>query len=94
MFLIAYGQQAYLRAPELIYCLVYKEGILGDSVPIIMPHYSMMHDFAITENYAIFIDLPIGLDLYVHNLYFHNILNTNLIALHNSFSEATVIVYL
>lgn len=63
MFSVACGQPAMLRAPRFIYRVVSKEGLLGVPVPITMPHACLMHDFAITENYAIFMDLPLGLNL-------------------------------
>jgi carotenoid cleavage dioxygenase-like enzyme len=76
---VACGQPAMLRAPRFIYRVVSKEGLLGVPVPITMPHACLMHDFAITENYAIFMDLPLGLNLLVHRTLFFQ-----------TFSEATV----
>ncbi|CAH8354611.1 unnamed protein product [Eruca vesicaria subsp. sativa] len=44
--------------PYLIYRVVSKDGIMHDPVPITISEPIMMHDFAITENYSIFMDLP------------------------------------
>lgn len=35
---------------------------MHDPVPITIPQSVMMHDFAITENHAIFLDLPLVVD--------------------------------
>ncbi|KAL6562810.1 Dixin [Orobanche hederae] len=39
--------------------VVSKEGVMQDPVPITVAEPIMMHDFAITENYAVFMDLPL-----------------------------------
>ena len=44
--------------PYLTYRVVSKDGFINDPVFITIPHPVMMHDFAITENYAIFMDVP------------------------------------
>ncbi|KAJ4890653.1 hypothetical protein Rs2_30401 [Raphanus sativus] len=44
--------------PYLIYRVISKDGFMHDPVPITIPEPIMMHDFAITENYSIFMDLP------------------------------------
>nr|AAK00622.1 carotenoid cleavage dioxygenase 1 [Persea americana] len=46
------------HTPYLTYRVISKDGIMHDPVPITIPEV-MMHDFAITENYAIFMDLPL-----------------------------------
>ncbi|KAK2996827.1 hypothetical protein RJ639_025304, partial [Escallonia herrerae] len=38
--------------------VISKDGFMNDPVPITVADPVMMHDFAITENYAIFMDLP------------------------------------
>ncbi|AFZ56429.1 carotenoid oxygenase family protein [Anabaena cylindrica FACHB-243] len=45
--------------PYLQYGVVSAEGELLRTVPIDIPMGVMMHDFAITENYTIFMDLPL-----------------------------------
>ncbi len=45
--------------PYLQYGVVSGEGELLRTVPIELPMAVMMHDFAITENYTIFMDLPL-----------------------------------
>ncbi|XP_031273702.1 carotenoid 9,10(9',10')-cleavage dioxygenase 1-like [Pistacia vera] len=44
--------------PYVTYRVISKDGFMHDPVPITISEYVMMHDFAITENYAIFMDLP------------------------------------
>lgn len=44
--------------PYLIYRVISKDGFMHDPVPITISEPIMMHDFAITENYSIFMDLP------------------------------------
>jgi carotenoid cleavage dioxygenase len=41
------------------YRVISKDGVMHDPVPITISEPIMMHDFAITENYAIFMDLPL-----------------------------------
>ncbi|KAG0556078.1 hypothetical protein KC19_11G024200 [Ceratodon purpureus] len=50
------------KAPHCIYRVVGKDGVMKEPVPITLPQAVMMHDFAITENYAIFMDLPLVID--------------------------------
>lgn len=45
--------------PYVTYRVISKDGVMRDPVPITIPAPVMMHDFAITENYAIFMDLPL-----------------------------------
>ncbi|KAL3380745.1 hypothetical protein AABB24_001075 [Solanum stoloniferum] len=45
--------------PYITYRVISKDGIMQDPVPITIPEPIMMHDFAITENYAIIMDLPL-----------------------------------
>jgi carotenoid cleavage dioxygenase-like enzyme len=45
--------------PYLQYSIVSTEGKLVRTVPINLPMGVIMHDFAITENYTIFMDLPL-----------------------------------
>lgn len=58
--MFTFGYQ--ITAPYVTYHVITKEGYMLDPVPITIPEPVMMHDFAITQNYAIFMDLP---------LYFH-----------------------
>lgn len=45
--------------PYITYRVISKEGFMHDPIPITVADPIMMHDFAITENYAIFMDLPL-----------------------------------
>lgn len=45
--------------PYITYRVISKDGFMHDPVPITVSDPIMMHDFAITENYAIFMDLPL-----------------------------------
>lgn len=47
------------QPPYLHYSVVSAQGQLLRTVPITLPVGVMMHDFAITENYTIFMDLPL-----------------------------------
>ncbi|WP_414565948.1 MULTISPECIES: carotenoid oxygenase family protein [unclassified Anabaena] len=49
--------------PYLQYSVVSAAGELLQTVPIDLPIGVMMHDFAITENYTIFMDLPLTFSL-------------------------------
>jgi len=44
--------------PFLQHSIVNPEGTLTSTTPIELPQASLMHDFAITERYSIFMDLP------------------------------------
>ncbi|XP_062116294.1 carotenoid 9,10(9',10')-cleavage dioxygenase 1-like [Humulus lupulus] len=44
--------------PYITYRIISKDGFMHDPVTITVSDPIMMHDFAITENYAIFMDLP------------------------------------
>ncbi|RYQ95756.1 hypothetical protein Ahy_B08g091105 isoform B [Arachis hypogaea] len=55
MFTFGYSQ----TPPYLTYRVISKDGFMHDAVPITISEPVMMHDFAITENYAIFMDLPL-----------------------------------
>lgn len=44
--------------PFLLYSVVSPEGRIEHSTPISLPIGVMMHDFAITEHYALFLDFP------------------------------------
>lgn len=46
------------RAPHVTYKVANSAGQVQSSVPITIPHGIMMHDFAITQDYAIFLDCP------------------------------------
>lgn len=56
--LLFFGYQ-FLKAPYLTYHRVDASGNLVQSEAIDIPRPIMMHDFTITEHYAIFFDLPI-----------------------------------
>ncbi|KAJ6750878.1 hypothetical protein OIU85_001417 [Salix viminalis] len=45
--------------PYVTYRVISKDGVMHDPVPITISDPIMMHDFAITENYAVFMDLPL-----------------------------------
>ncbi|CAA2951669.1 carotenoid cleavage dioxygenase 1 [Olea europaea subsp. europaea] len=55
MFTFGYSQMP----PYITYRIISKDGLMHDPVPITISDPIMMHDFAITENYAIFMDLPL-----------------------------------
>lgn len=52
-----------IAPPYLHYSVVSATGELLQTVPIELPMAVMMHDFAITENYTIFMDLPLTLSM-------------------------------
>ena len=45
--------------PYLQYGIISNQGTLSQTVPIELPVSVMMHDFAITENHTVFMDLPL-----------------------------------
>ncbi|CAL0310311.1 unnamed protein product [Lupinus luteus] len=55
MFTFGYSQ----TPPYVTYRVISEDGYMHDPVPITISDPIMMHDFAITENYAIFMDLPL-----------------------------------
>ena len=55
MFTFGYSHEP----PYCTYRVITKEGAMLDPVPITISESVMMHDFAITENYSIFMDLPL-----------------------------------
>ncbi|KAK7850458.1 carotenoid 9 [Quercus suber] len=55
MFTFGYS----LTPPYITYRVISKDGFMHDPVPITISDSIMMHDFAITENYAIFMDHPL-----------------------------------
>jgi carotenoid cleavage dioxygenase-like enzyme len=55
--LFTFGYQ--FQPPYCIYRVVSKDGVMQDEVTITVSGPVMMHDFAITEHYAIFMDMPL-----------------------------------
>jgi carotenoid cleavage dioxygenase-like enzyme len=55
MFTFGYS----LTPPYITYRVISMDGYMHDPVPITISYPIMMHDFAITENNAIFMDLPV-----------------------------------
>lgn len=55
--MFTFGYQ--FEPPYCTYRVVSKDGEMQDAVPISVSGPCMMHDFAITENYAIFMDMPL-----------------------------------
>lgn len=56
MFTFGYNVEAN---PHVVYHVVSAGGELGPPVPITLPDPVMMHDFAVTERHAVFMDLPL-----------------------------------
>ena len=54
--LLCFGYQPV--RPYLRYSVIDADGVLRSTTPIELPEAVMMHDFAITEHYSIFMDLP------------------------------------
>ncbi|KAI3845674.1 hypothetical protein MKX03_006654 [Papaver bracteatum] len=48
-----------LTPPYCTYRVISKDGFMHDPVPITLAEPTIMHDFAITKNFAIFMDLPL-----------------------------------
>ncbi len=59
LFFFGYG----FFAPYLTYHRLSKDGVLVESREIPVKGPTMMHDFAITENYVVWLDLPVVFDL-------------------------------
>ncbi|XP_020580149.1 carotenoid 9,10(9',10')-cleavage dioxygenase 1-like [Phalaenopsis equestris] len=55
MFTFGYSH----KPPYITYRVITKDGVMHNPVPITIPEPIMMHDFAITENFAVFMDLPL-----------------------------------
>lgn len=51
------------KVPYLQYSVVNPQGELTMTTPIELPHGVMMHDFAVSEHYSIFMDLPLVFDM-------------------------------
>jgi carotenoid cleavage dioxygenase-like enzyme len=51
------------NSPHLVYHRVSPEGELVQSEEISVPGPTMMHDFMVTEKYALFLDLPVVFDI-------------------------------
>ncbi len=62
LFLFGY-EAAGLATPTIAYCIVSPEGELVSEQWFDAPYCAMMHDFAITEDYAIFMVYPTKADL-------------------------------
>jgi len=56
--LIFFGYQ-FMREPWLTYYRADSNGSLVHAAPISIPRPVMMHDFSVTRNHAVFLDLPI-----------------------------------
>ncbi|MFJ4963812.1 carotenoid oxygenase family protein [Streptomyces sp. NPDC088729] len=59
--LLFFGYSA--RPPHLVYHRLSASGELVESRDVSVPAGTMMHDFAITENYVVWLDLPVVFDL-------------------------------
>jgi carotenoid cleavage dioxygenase len=51
------------KVPYLQYSVVNPQGEIVLTTPIDLPHGVMMHDFAVTQRYSIFMDLPLVFDM-------------------------------
>ena len=51
------------KVPYLQYSVVNPQGEITMTTPIDLPHGVMMHDFAVSERYSIFMDLPLVFDM-------------------------------
>lgn len=60
--MIAFGYSG-IAPPYLHYTVVDKDGAISHDVAIDLPKGVMMHDFAITEHYTLFLDFPVTFDL-------------------------------
>jgi carotenoid cleavage dioxygenase len=55
----SYGAEG---APYVTYGCASAEGVVEKTLPIDIPRPIMMHDFAITEHFSVFMDLPLCFD--------------------------------
>ena len=80
--------------PYITYRVISKDGFMHDPVPITVPDPIMMHDFAITENYAIFMDLPMIFKPKVCLLYVYSVTRRSIhfdqMKLHDSYHDRVV----
>lgn len=60
--LLFFGYQ-FARAPYLTYYRVDATGVMVEAEPIDLPNPVMMHDWNITRNHVVFMDLPVVFDL-------------------------------
>lgn len=61
--------------PYITYRVISKDGFMNDPVPITLADPIMMHDFAITENYAIIMDLPLYFRPKVRDSFLYSCIN-------------------
>ncbi len=54
-----YGFGYSLSRPMLHYFAVSKGGMVREDIDITLPDPTMQHDFAMTEDYVIFLDFPL-----------------------------------
>lgn len=66
MFCFGYSTIAH---PYATYRVVSKDGVMSDPVPLTLSGPVMMHDMALTENYAIFLDCPLYFNPKVRNAF-------------------------
>lgn len=59
--MMTYGYS--FEAPFVHYSVISAAGELVHSTPVNIPKPVFMHDFAVTENYSLFLDFPITLDI-------------------------------
>ncbi len=55
--MLFFGYQ-FMRKPYVQYAVVSPKGEIVHAAPVEVPRPVMMHDFAVTEKYAVFMDLP------------------------------------
>lgn len=61
MHAMCYAPQALMDKIE--YVVVGADGAMTRTVPITLPSMSMIHDMALTQNYAVVLDLPVAVDI-------------------------------
>ena len=60
--MIAFGYNM-MMPPYLSYYVVAKDGTMTNNINLDLPKGVMMHDFAITQNHSVFLDMPVTGDL-------------------------------